>query len=130
MKLKKLKTRHLMPLSIIALIFVAVFVWMGRGDFSTREVQIRIDGPTQIENGKLEVFKIVVENNSSKTLQNLNLSVELPPTFEVESGKDLLLKGFEEILSKETQEIEFTIIASSTFSMKSCLYFNVSLFFE
>lgn len=112
-KFKKLKTRHLMPLSIIALIFVAVFVWMGRGDFSTREVQIRIDGPTQIENGKLEVFKIVVENNSSKTLQNLNLSVELPPTFEVESGKDLLLKGFEEILSEETQEIEFTIIASS-----------------
>ena len=45
-----------MPISLLALLGMAIFVWMERGDFSTREVSLSIEGPSQIENGKTEKF--------------------------------------------------------------------------
>ena len=53
---KKLHIWHLTPLALVALIVVAVIIWIGRGDFSTRDITVRLDGPVQIENSKLIIF--------------------------------------------------------------------------
>ncbi|MDX1607949.1 MAG: hypothetical protein R3251_01970 [Candidatus Spechtbacterales bacterium] len=110
----KLKTWHLMPLSLIILIIAAALVWAGRSDFSTRNVSLAIEGPAQVENGKAEEYKLVVTNDSSKALTNLNLTLETGSTITVAEGADNIRTGIERVAPGETKELEFKLVASST----------------
>lgn len=112
-KKRKLKAWHMMPLSLIALILVAVFVLFSRGDFSTKNVELRIDGPDQVENGQLETFEVVITNNSGKALLDINIFVELPPTFVLQNQEEVFKNSISKINPGEEKKIEFFIIASS-----------------
>ena len=111
---KKLHIWHLTPLALVALIVVAVIIWIGRGDFSTRDITVRLDGPVQIENGQEADFKIIVENNSAREIQDINLFLELPPSLILQAGANELSTHFINIGAGEKQEEEFKIVASST----------------
>src|SRR3989344_8627402 len=115
----KLKAWHLMPISLLALLGMAIFVWMERGDFSTREVSLSIEGPSQIENGKTEKFLIIIENNSPKELQDLNLSLDVPESLMISGDRNGLDSGFENVLPGEKQSIEFYLTASSVKSTET-----------
>ncbi|MEX2144907.1 MAG: hypothetical protein WD712_00800 [Candidatus Spechtbacterales bacterium] len=109
----KLKAWHLMPLSLLALLGLAVFVWMERGDFSTRNVSLHIEGPSQIENGKTEKFHIVVKNNSPEELEEINLSFDVPESLKISGSRDALDEGFGNVPPGQEQSIEFSLTASS-----------------
>lgn len=113
-KNRKLKAWHLVPISLIALILVAVFVWVGRGGFSTREVGFNIEGPDQIENGQSSEFTLTIENGSEKTLKDLNIAMEMPAALSITEGRDVIERGFAEIPPGETRQIPFSVVASST----------------
>ena len=112
-KKRKLKAWHMMPLSLVALILVAVFVLFSRGDFSTKDVELRIDGPDQVENGQLETFEVVITNNSGKALLDINIFVELPLTFVLQNQEEVFKNSISKINPGEEKKIEFFIIASS-----------------
>lgn len=113
-KKSKLKAWHLMPLSILVLIVAAVFVWIGRGDFSTRDVELAIEGPGQIENGKAEDYKLVIRNNSQSALQDMNITLETPGTITVTEGLEEIRAGIDILPAGTAKEINFKIVASST----------------
>ena len=102
-----------MPLSLLALLGMAIFVWMERGDFSTREVSFYIEGPSQIENGKSEKFSLIVENNSTEELEDLNLSLEVPESLRISGGREAVDAGFGNVLPGGKESIEFYLTASS-----------------
>ncbi|OGZ58921.1 MAG: hypothetical protein A3F94_00195 [Candidatus Spechtbacteria bacterium RIFCSPLOWO2_12_FULL_38_22] len=110
---KKLKAWHLMPLSILALISLAIFVWFGRGDFSTKEVKVSIDGPTQVENGQLETFFAVIKNNSGKALLDVNLFIEIPSAFSLDNKDGGPESSIARIGAGEEYRVEFSLVASS-----------------
>ncbi|MDP4010280.1 MAG: hypothetical protein Q8P37_00250, partial [Candidatus Spechtbacteria bacterium] len=109
----KLKAWHLMPLSLIALIIAAAFIWIGRSDFSTRDVELTIEGQGQIENGKAEEFKLVLKNNSTRAIQNLNITLEVPGTITVTEGMEQIREAIGTVAAGETKEFPFAIVASS-----------------
>ena len=113
-KKSKIKAWHLMPLSLLALIIAAVFIWLGRGDFSTRNVDLEIEGPGQVENGKAEDYKLVISNNSDKALQDLNLTLETPSTIDVLEGLEDIRSGIDILPPGSKREIPFKIVVSST----------------
>jgi len=110
---KKLKLWYLMPLSIMALLATVAFVWFSRGDFSTRDVEIKIEGPQQIENGKVETFSIVINNNSSKALLDGNLFIEVPSSFSFQETEGVFESRIERVDPGEEKRVEFSIVASS-----------------
>ena len=109
----KLKTWHLMPLSILALLIAAVFVWFSRGDFSTKNVELKIEGPNQIENGKMETFFITIKNNSSKALLNTNLFIDVPSSFSFQNRNGGFESKIEKINPGEEKKVEFSVVAVS-----------------
>lgn len=116
---RRIKTWHIMPISLLALIAVAVFVWFSRGEFATKDVALRIEGPEQIENGQREEFSVIVENNSQKALLDLNLFIELPSAFQPVDGREMTTQDFSRLDAGETKEIEFAVIASSDKSQET-----------
>ena len=112
-KKRKLKAWHMMPLSLIALILVAIFVLFSRGDFSTKDIELKINGPDQVENGQLETFEVAITNNSNKALLDINLFVELPPTLILQNKEEIFKNAISRINSGEEKKIEFSFIASS-----------------
>ncbi|MEX0877410.1 MAG: hypothetical protein WDZ40_00930 [Candidatus Spechtbacterales bacterium] len=113
-KKSKIKVWHLMPLSLLTLVVAAVFIWLGRGDFSTRNVELEIEGPGQVENGKAEDYKLIISNNSDKALQDLNLTLETPSTVEVLEGLEDIRSGIDILPPGSKREVSFKIVVSST----------------
>lgn len=103
-----------MPLSLVALIIVAVFVWMGRGDFSTRDVTLTIEGPAQIENGQSETFELVVDNNSSNAIGDINVAIEAPTSLSVAESRNDIAARFGAIDAGQSKRVSFTVVASSS----------------
>src|SRR3990167_10316074 len=109
----KLKTWHLMPISLIVLLIAAIFVWFSRGNFSTKDVELKIEGPNQIENGKTETFFVVIKNNSSKALLSANLFIDIPSSFVFQNNSGSFESKIEKINPGEEKRMEFSIVASS-----------------
>lgn len=112
--LHKLKLWHFMPLSILLLILAATFVWFGRGNFSTRNVILSVEGPEQIENGKVETFLVKVNNKSGNTLKNVNLYIETPGDLKVQENMEAVRNAFDSIEAGKEKEFKFSIVASSS----------------
>lgn len=112
--IKKINLWHLTPLALLALIGVAILIWFSRGDFSTRDIAMRFEGAVQVENGQEASVKLIIENNSSRAIEDLNLFLELPDSLILQTSLDEFSKRFKQLNAGAKQEEEFKIVASST----------------
>ncbi|MEX0870020.1 MAG: hypothetical protein WDZ39_01155 [Candidatus Spechtbacterales bacterium] len=112
-RLKKIKAWHLVPIALLALIAVAVYVHTGRSGFSSRDVVLRVDGASQMESGQIEEFSLVVENNSSRTLENLNFSLELSSGLELRENRNEIFSEIESVEPHSEATVKFSVSASS-----------------
>lgn len=60
------------------LIIVALSFFLGRGSFSESQVDLKIEGPSEIASGELVSYKISYQNNNKTPLTNARLSLFYP----------------------------------------------------
>ncbi len=117
----KIKTWYLIPLSLLALGGVAAVILLTRDGFSTEQITLQIEGPDQIENGVAEEYKFVLENNSDKTLKDINISLDLPDSIKVQEGGQRMNKGINQLSAGKQASFNFTVVASSNNNQENIL---------
>jgi len=110
----RLQLWHLLPLALFALLAVAAFVWVERGEFDQNKVVLTIEGPSQMDGGGRGSFTARLVNNSDATLIDAHIFVSLPKELRTSSGDASLNFSVDSIEPGQAHAAQFDVVATST----------------
>lgn len=110
----RLQLWHLLPLALFALIAVAAFVWVDRGEFDQHNVVLTIEGPSQMDGGGRGSFTARLANNSDVMLTDAHIFVSLPKELRTSGGDASMNFSVDSIEPGQAHTVQFDIAATST----------------
>ncbi|MEX0916745.1 MAG: hypothetical protein WDZ44_01425 [Candidatus Spechtbacterales bacterium] len=117
MKMKTITNRlqlwHLLPLALIALVGVAAFVWVERGQFAQNKVVLTVEGPLQMDGGSKDRFTVRLANNSGTALTDAHIAITLPKELRSTKGESSLSFTTESISEGESFVEDVELVATS-----------------
>lgn len=110
----RLQLWHLLPLALFALIAVAAFVLVDRGDFNQDKVVLSVEGPAQMDGGGRGSFTVRLANNANVPLTDAHIFISLPKQLRTTDGKDSINFATDIIEAGQAHAVPFDLVATST----------------